>query len=66
MQNFKNFPESMPPNNDEHDKSFCIKAITIIDNFKKALGDIDKSQFLEAISVIDKLLPINFSDNRLR
>ena len=35
-------------------------------NFKKTLGDtnnlIDKSQFLKAISVIDKLSPINFSD----
>ena len=47
---------------DGHDKPFCTKAITIIDNFKKALGDTDKSQFLKAISVIDKLSPINFSD----
>ena len=47
---------------DGHDKPFCIKAITIIDNFKKALGDTDKSQFLKAISIIDKLSPINFSD----
>ena len=47
---------------DEHDKPFCTKAITIIDNFKNSLGDIDKSQFLKAISVIDKLSPINFSD----
>ena len=47
---------------DGHDKPFCTTAITIIDNFKKALGDIDKSQFLEAISIIDKLSPINFSD----
>ena len=31
-------------------------------NFKNALGDTDKSQFLKAISVIDKLSPINFSD----
>ena len=47
---------------DGHDKPFCTKAITIIDNFKKALGDTDKSQFFKAISVIDKLSPINFSD----
>ena len=47
---------------DGHDKPFCTKAITIIDNFKKALGDTDKSQFLKAISIIDKLSPINFSD----
>ena len=49
---------------DGHDKSFCSKAITIIDNFKKpwAIRIIDKSQFFKAISVIDKLLPINFSD----
>ena len=49
---------------DRHDKPFYTKAITIIDNFKKALGDtiIDKSQFFKAISVIDKLSPINFSD----
>ena len=47
---------------DGHDKPFCTKAITIIDNFKNALGDTDKSQFLKAISVIDKLSPINFSD----
>ena len=47
---------------DGHDKPFCTKAITTIDNFKNALGDIDKSQFLKAISVIDKLSPINFSD----
>ena len=47
---------------DGHDKLFCTKAITIIDNFKKALGDTDKSQFLKAISIIDKLSPINFSD----
>ena len=33
--------------------------ITIIDNFKNALGDTDKSQFLKAISLIDKLSPIN-------
>ena len=26
---------------DGHDKSFCTKAITIIDNFKNALGDTD-------------------------
>ena len=40
---------------DGHSKPFCTKAITTIDNFKNALGDIDKSQFLKAISVIDKL-----------
>ena len=37
---------------DGHDKPFCTKAITIVDNFKKALGDTDKSQFLKAISII--------------
>ena len=47
---------------DGHDKPFCANAITIIDNFKNALGDTDKSQFFKAISVIDKLSPINFSD----
>ena len=49
---------------DGHDKPFCTKAITIIDNFKKpwAILIIDKSQFLKAISIIDKLSPINFSD----
>ena len=26
---------------DRHDKPFCTTAITIIDNFKKALGDAD-------------------------
>ena len=26
---------------DGHDKPFCTEAITIIDNFKKALGDTD-------------------------
>ena len=39
-------------NSDGHDKPFCTKAITII----------DKSQFFKAISVIDKLSPIKFSD----
>ena len=48
---------------DGHDKPFCTKAITIIDNFKKALSDIDKSQFLKAISIIDKLSPINVAVN---
>ena len=45
---------------------FCTKAITIIDNLKKpgAMPMIDKSQFLKAISVTEKLSPINFSDNR--
>ena len=49
---------------DGHDKPFCTKAITTIDNFKKpwAIPIIDKSQILKAISVIDKLSPINFSD----
>ena len=47
---------------DGHDKPFCTKAITIINNFKKAFGDIDKSQFFKAISVIDKLSPMNFSN----
>ena len=26
---------------DGHNKSFCTKAITIIDNFKRTLGDFD-------------------------
>ena len=50
---------------DGQDKPFCTKVITIIDNFKKSLAIpiiIDKFQFLEAISIIDKLSPINFSD----
>ena len=49
---------------DGHDKPFCTKAITIIDNFKKprAIPIIDKFQFFKAISIIDKLSPINFSD----
>ena len=50
-----------------HDKPFCTEAIRIkIDNFKKqwAITRIHKSQFLKAISVIDKLSPINFSDKR--
>ena len=54
--------ESLITNSDGYNKPFCIKAITIINNFKKVLGDTDKSQFLTAISVIDKLSPINFSD----
>ena len=29
---------------DGHDKPFCTKAITIIDNFKKVLGDTDNGQ----------------------
>ena len=50
--------------------------MTIIDNFKKSLGEpiidksqflkaisiIDESQFLSAISIIDKLSSINFSN----
>ena len=49
---------------DRHDKPFCTKAITISDTSKKpwAIPIIVKSQFLKAISVIDKLSPINFSD----
>ena len=42
--------------------NLSTKAITKIDNFRNALGDIDKSQFLKAISVSDKLSPINFSN----
>ena len=38
------------------------KAITTINKFKKALCDTDKSQFIKAISAIDKLSPIHFSD----
>ena len=48
---------------DGHDKSFCTKAITIIDNFKKAFGDINKSQIFKAMSVMDKLSPINVAIN---
>ena len=50
---------------DGHDKPFCTKAITIIDNFKKpwAIPIIDKSQFLKAIWIIDKLSPINVAVN---
>ena len=48
---------------DGHDKPFCTKAMTIIDNFKNALGDTDKSQFRKAISVIDKLSSINVAVN---
>ena len=53
---------------DGHYKTFCTKAITISDNFKTALGDtiIEKSQFLKAMSVIDKLSPINVVVNFLR
>ena len=29
---------------DGHDKPFCSKAIMIIDNFKKALGDTDNNR----------------------
>ena len=36
---------------DGHDKPFCTKLITIIDNFKKALGDTNKFQFPKAISI---------------
>ena len=49
---------------DGHDKPFCTKAITIVDNFRKpwAIPIIDESQFLKAKSVINTLSPINFSD----
>ena len=47
---------------DGHDKPFCTTAITIIDNFKKALGDTDNQYISISSSDIDKLLPINFSD----
>ena len=59
----KHYPLN-PALSDGHDKPFCTKAITIIDNFKKplAIPIIGKSQFFKAISVIDKLSPINFSD----
>ena len=32
---------STSTDSDGHDKSFCTKAITIIDNFKNAMGDTD-------------------------
>ena len=53
---------------DGHDKPFCTKAITIINNFKKSWAKtiIDKFQFLQAIPVIDKLSLINFSDKCCR
>ena len=35
------FADDRPTNSDGHDKPFCTKAITIIDNFKKAQGDTD-------------------------
>ena len=47
---------------DRHDKPFCTKAITKSITSKKPIPMIAKLQFLEAISVIDKLSPINFSD----
>ena len=31
----------IPVPSDGHDKPFCTAAVTIIDNFKKALGDTD-------------------------
>ena len=37
----KNLWEAMSVVSDGQDKLFCTKAITIIDNFKKALGDTD-------------------------
>ena len=46
--------------------NLSTKAVTIIDNCEKALGDTDKSQFFKAMSVIDKLSPINFSDKCCR
>ena len=49
-------------NSDGHDKPFCTKAITIIDNFKKALGNTATSQFLKTLSIIDKLSPMNYSN----
>ena len=56
--------EDIAIGSDEHDIPFCTKAVTIVDNFKKALGDslpiILNFHFLKAISVIDKLSPINF------
>ena len=48
---------------DGHDKPFCTEAISIISKKLWAIPIIDKSQFLKAISVIDKLLPVNFSIN---
>ena len=50
---------------DGHDKPFCSKARTKIDNFKKSPGRYRQSinpQFFKAISVIDKLSSINSSD----
>ena len=54
--------EYMP--SDGQDKPFCTKVITMIDDLKKpwAIPIINKSQFLKAIPIIDKLSPINFSD----
>ena len=42
---FFSSPYAMVIVSDGHDKPFCIEAITKIDNFKKAFGDTDKSQF---------------------
>ena len=53
-----------PIGSDGHDKPFCTKAITIISKKPWAVPMIDESSFLEAISVIDKLSRINFSDKR--
>ena len=57
---YSDAPNNCAKSTDGHDKPFCTKAI--IDDFKKNLSDIDKSQFLKAISIHNKLSPINFSD----
>ena len=48
---------------DGHNKPCCATAITIISKKPWAVLIIDESQFLKAISVIDELLPISFSNN---
>ena len=48
-----------------HTKGKNLINRVIIDNLKNALGDTDKSQLLKAVSVIDKLSPINFAVNFL-
>ena len=35
-----------------HNKPFCTKAITIIDNFKKALGDTDNRYVSEGFKLL--------------
>ena len=52
----------MVATSDGRDKLLCTKAITIISKKPWTIPIIDKSQFLKAISVINKLSPINISN----